>query len=203
MYCWKILHRAQWAHPIIKLIRFCFFNIPFSWIKNNKKFILYSCVDIILGYMTPLQWHYIGKFDCLVVINLLAFWVVCPFFMSGQLPMLSYQQRWWLHCTLVKILGNLFSYVDPYHNIMQPKDSINSSQSNYVFIADDFYDFISYLWVPLSNWKNVRFNCLVGSSGASSVDSEASTAPADSDNDLLKVSSRKRLRVLESCRRVL
>ena len=71
----------------IDQIFLCLFNIPFSWINNNYNFIPYS----ILGYMTLLQWHYFVKFDCLVFINFHAFWLVCPFFTSGQLPVLSYQ----------------------------------------------------------------------------------------------------------------
>ena len=65
--------------------------------------------------------------------NFLAFWVVCPFFMSGQLPLLSCQQRWWLPCTMVKDLCNLFIHAHPYHNGPQPKDCIKhaSDEANF------------------------------------------------------------------------
>ena len=52
----------------------------------------------------------------------------------------------------------------------------------------------------LSEDKDIHPLTLVDSSSASSVDSEASTVPADSDNDLPKVSSRKRRCVLETRR---
>ena len=52
----------------------------------------------------------------------------------------------------------------------------------------------------MSEDKDIHPLTLVDSSSASSVDSEASTVPADSDNDLPKVSSRKRGRVLETRR---